>query len=408
MKHLLYPFLFILIVFVFFWRVFVQGLLPIPADSLVGLYHPFRDVYAKSYPSGIPFKNFLLTDPVLQQYPWRWLAVSEMREGRAPLWNPYTHAGSPLEGNLQSAPFYPLNILQFIAPFHAGWTALVILQPLLAGLFMFGYLGSLRLRNEARLLGGIVYAFCGFSMVWLEWNTVGHVALWLPAVLLIKEHILATLQGHSAIRKLLLLFAALVPVESSYWLAGHPQTDFYVWTVTSLYLFFRIWQIMTSLSPEKKKRYLGRVVSFFSLATIAVGAVIAVPMYGFITFVAQSSRQTDQSAWEMTDGWFIPWKHLVQFLAPDFFGNPATLNYWGTWNYGELTGYIGVISFLFAFFTLFKKNSTTIFFITAFLISLMLALPSVLSSIPFILNIPFISTAQPTRLLFLSVFSLCI
>ena len=409
MKHLLYPFLFILIVFVFFWRVFVQGLLPIPADSLVGLYHPFRDVYAKSYPSGIPFKNFLLTDPVLQQYPWRWLAVSEMREGRAPLWNPYTHAGSPLEGNLQSAPFYPLNILLFIAPFHAGWTALVILQPLLAGLFMFGYLGSLRLRNEARLLGGIVYAFCGFSMVWLEWNTVGHVALWLPAVLLIKEHILATLQGHSAIRKLLLLFAALVTVESSYWLAGHPQTAFYVWIVTNIYLFARCWQTVRVMPIDKKKRYLRRLLVFFSLATLTIGALVSVQAYEFLKFTLYSSRASDQAAWELNEGWFIPLNHLVQFLAPDFFGNPATLNYWGTWNYLELTGYIGVAPLIFALTAvMFRRDRKTLFFGILGLLGLLFALPTPLAKLPFQLSLPFIATSQPTRLLSVIDFSLAV
>lgn len=409
MRQLLYPFIFILIVFVFFWKVFVQGLLPIPADSLVGLYHPFRDVYAGTYPNGIPFRNFLLTDPVLQQYPWRWLAVNELKEGRAPLWNPYTHAGAPLEGNFQSAPFYPLNVLLFISPFPAGWTVLVMLQPLLAGLFMYLYLRKIRVVPEASFLGGLVYAFGGFSTVWFEWNTVGQVALWMPAVLLITEHILESLQRHSISRRLLLLFAALVTVDSSYWLAGHPQIAFYVWTVTNIYLFYRCWQIIKSLSAAKKKQYVGRILGFFSLVTVAVGAVIAVPMYEFITFVANSSRQTDQAAWETAEGWFIPWKHLIQFLAPDFFGNPATLNYWGTWNYLELTGYVGVAPLILALIAVFfRRDKKTFFFGMLGLFGLLFALPTPLAKLPFQFSLPFIATSQPTRLLLVIDFSLAV
>ncbi len=51
-------------VFVFFWQFFVKGLLPIPSDTIIGLYHPYRDLYSSDYPNGIPYKNFLITDPV--------------------------------------------------------------------------------------------------------------------------------------------------------------------------------------------------------------------------------------------------------------------------------------------------------------------------------------------------------
>src|SRR3989338_259761 len=108
------PVLFIFIItIVFFWQFFLKGLLPMPADTIVGLYHPFRDLYAKEYPNGIPYKNFLLTDPVRQQYPWRNLVVENFTNFQLPLWNPYNFSGTPLLANIQSAPFYPPNILFF-------------------------------------------------------------------------------------------------------------------------------------------------------------------------------------------------------------------------------------------------------------------------------------------------------
>ncbi len=61
--------------------------MPIPADTIVGLYHPFKDLYAKEYPNGIPYKNFLTTDPVRQQYPWRSLTIDNEKNGKLPLWN---------------------------------------------------------------------------------------------------------------------------------------------------------------------------------------------------------------------------------------------------------------------------------------------------------------------------------
>ena len=52
--------IYIILISIFFKDVFIKNLLPIPSDTIVGLYHPYRDSYANQYPNGIPFKNFLM------------------------------------------------------------------------------------------------------------------------------------------------------------------------------------------------------------------------------------------------------------------------------------------------------------------------------------------------------------
>jgi len=111
MKKYLGVVLLIFIVLIFFWNFFIRGFLPIPADTIVGLYHPFRDFYAKEYPRGIPFKNFLITDPVRQQIPWKNLAIELEKKLNLPLWNPYNFTGTPLLANFQSGVFYPFNLI---------------------------------------------------------------------------------------------------------------------------------------------------------------------------------------------------------------------------------------------------------------------------------------------------------
>src|SRR5579859_2481553 len=132
--------------FSFFHSFLLEGKLPIPSDTIIGLYHPFIDYATKHFPNGVPVKNILITDPVRQQYPWRWLAVSFEKSGEFPLWNPYNFAGTPLLANFQTAAFYPLNILLFIFPFSFGWSMLILLEQLLAGIFLFLYLSNLHLR----------------------------------------------------------------------------------------------------------------------------------------------------------------------------------------------------------------------------------------------------------------------
>src|SRR6201996_7699750 len=138
MKKIIFlPFILLFLITIFFYHPFLlRGQLPIPADTIVGLYHPFRDLYAKTNPNGIPYKNFLITDPVRQQYPWRQLAIDLENQSQLPLWNPYSFGGTPLMANFQSATLYPLNMFLMIFPFAIGWSILVLLQPLLAGLFL--------------------------------------------------------------------------------------------------------------------------------------------------------------------------------------------------------------------------------------------------------------------------------
>lgn len=377
------------IVVVFFRQFFLQNLLPIPADTIVGLYHPFRDFYAKDYPRGIPFKNFLITDPVRQQYPWRMESIQQEKKWELPLWNPYQFAGNPLFANQQSAAFMPFNLLFFILPFATAWSILIVIQPLLAGIFLFLYLKNLKLRTLPSLLGSIMFIFSGFFVAWLEWGTVDMVAMVLPLGLLCIDKSFAA-------KKKIMWYAICLVVFIFAFFAGHVQTFAYVALLTTAYFFLRFVE-----SKEKKTHVLLAVV--VSLLFLVFSSIQLIP---FLQFLLLSARESDlvKSA-----GWFLPYQHLVTFIVPDFFGNPTTLNYWGIWNYAELAGYVGIVGLFFALYSLFvRKNKIVWFYFMTFLIVMLFTLPTPIASIPLIFQIPFLSTAQPTRLMVLIDFSLSV
>ncbi|HEV2339161.1 MAG TPA: YfhO family protein [Patescibacteria group bacterium] len=397
----IFPVLFIfLIILIFFRQFLLSGFLPIPSDDLIGLYHPFRDLYAKTNPNGIPYKNYLITDPIRQQYPWRFIVIAMEKLGQLPLWNPYSFAGYPLLANFQSAPFYPLNIFFFLLPFHFAWSLLIILQPFLGAIFLFFYLQSLRLDWRAGVLGALAFCFSGFFVAWLEWNTVLQVVIWLPLILLAKDKLL---RKWTIGWGFIFFFA-----EVCEFLGGHIQVLFYSLCISNLYLFVRISQ---KAKKEKKSSVIlsiFRIYIPFLLVGIAILVVTAAQWLPTLQFIQFSARSVDQNPFT-TQGWFLPWQHLVQFVAPDFFGNPATLNYWGIWNYAEFVGYIGIIPLLFAMYALFfRHDKKTFFFSVLFFLSLLFALPTPVAVIPFLLKIPFLSTSQPTRLLYVTDFSLAI
>ncbi len=394
--NLFFPIAIVVLVFIFFRPIFFNGKLPIPSDTIVGLYHPFRDLYRLEFPRGIPFKNFLTTDPVRQQYPWRYLSINSEKTFQLPLWNPYNFAGTPLLANFQSASLYPLNIVFLVLPFNYGWTFLIILQSLLGCIFMYLYLRFLKLEKMAALLGGIVFSFSGSSIVWMQWNTIFHTILWLPLILLAKEHLL---QRKSIVWIVILIFAEISAV-----FAGHLQILFYTLLVSNLYLVIRMWQMY------KGKHFIVqflREYKLFLIIGIMVFLFTAIQWMPTLQYILLSARDVDLLYGK--EGWFIPLQNLIQFIVPDFFGNPATLNYWGVWNYAEFIGYVSILPFILSLYALiYRRDKNVIFFGIILIISLLFATENFLARIPFILNIPFISTSQPTRLIIIADFAISI
>jgi hypothetical protein len=368
--------IFILAIAIFFRQFLFAGKLPIPADTIVGMYHPWRDVVWDNFTAGVPFKNFLITDPVRQQYPWRQLAMAFFKKGQPPLWNPYSFAGTPLLANLQSAPFYPFNLLFFSLPFNFAWGGLIFLQPLLGGFFLYAYLRHLKLNKAASLLGAISFSLSGFSIAWLEWGTVLHVALWLPLILLAIDKIV---ESFSKIWGIILIFS----LTSSFF-AGHLQISFYLILFSLIYLVWRLLQV-----KKNRRRLVLLFVVLYSLFII----LAAIQWRPTLQFIKLSGREIDQSQFNQP-GWFLPWQNLVQFLAPDFFGNPTTLNYWGIFNYAEFIGYIGVVPLVFAFLAIFwRRDKKTLFFTSLFLVALSFALPTPWAKLLYQLELPLISSS---------------
>jgi hypothetical protein len=385
---ILAPVFICLVTGVFFYQTIVFGKLPVPSDTLVGLYHPFRDMLSPQYPNGIPFKNFLITDPVRQQIPWRKTVIDSYKIRTFPLWDAYPFSGTPLLANIQSGALYPLNILFFIFPFAVAWTLLIISQPLLSALFLYLFLRNKKLEIIPSLSGSVCFAFSGFSIAWLTWGTIGSAWAWTPLSLLAVDK----LHDSGTVHKIFWRIVFILSVAGSLF-AGHLQVFFYSIILISLY---GIWP------------YIGKKISGIPLTHIGIVAGISVVTFPLWFFLFQwlpgTSRLTQGAAWTH-EGFFIPFQHLIQFIIPDFFGNPATLNYWGTWNYGEMTGYIGVAGLIVAALGAGPSTWLWVFVIAG---SLLFAVASPLSVIPYQLHIPVISTLQPTRLLVLVDFALSV
>jgi uncharacterized membrane protein YfhO len=374
---------------VFFYKTIFFGLLPVPSDSLVGLYHPWRDFYVSTYPQGIPFKNFLVTDPVRQQIPWRHTVIEELKHGLMPLWSPYSFSGAPLAANIQSGAWSPFNLLFFLFDFPVAWTIIIISQPLLSMIFMFLYIRRLKNPILSSLFGSVIWGFSGFSIAWMTWGTIGHVALWLPVLLLLSDRI----SEEKNVRRQIAFIIMFVLVNAVQLSAGHAQTSLYV---LGLAFVYGIWRIRKGL----KHPIIGFTVSWI------VSFVVTSPIWKPMLDLINDSNRITGTYW-LKEGWFFPWQHLAQFVAPDFFGNPTTMNYWGVWNYGEMIGYIGLLGIIFAVGLFFVRHTRDeLFWIFVLGIAFLFMTPNPIGELVFRLRIPVFSSLQPTRLLVVVDFAL--
>ena len=401
MKQLWKSSLFWIVVFfgilttLFFYQTVISHKIPVPADALVGLYHPWRDAYASTNPRGVPFKNFLITDPVRQQIPWRKIAMTSWMDGKLPTWNAYSFAGTRLDSNIQAAVYYPLNFIFFILNFVTAWTILVMLQPFIAGVGLFVYLRHHKLSLLASMFGAVSWAFGGFSIAWLTWGTIMQTAMWLPMILLCLDHLMQSRISRMDERRWMLAIWVFVFLLMS---AGHSQIALYGLMVAGLYAL-RLYN-MEKFPQQARKALLSRL----GLLGI-VGACITIPIWlPQWNALALSVRATQESH---PEGWFLPWQHVIQFVAPDFFGNPATMNYWGVWNYGEFIGYIGIVSFVFGLSAMFS-GPMALFWSWMFVGALFFMIGHPITHALSATHIPLLGSLQPTRLMMLAVLALSV
>lgn len=388
MKKLFVFLFFVFLVGVFFYKVLLYGSVPFPGDLLIAEYNPWKTYSYLGYvPGSFPNKAQYF-DTLRQLYPWKTLAIELVKHGQLPFWNPYNFSGAPLLANFQSAVFYPLNLLYLLLPQVVAWTVLIIVQPLFACFFTYQFGRKIGLSHIGSVFAAVSYGFSSFMTVWLEYNTIGQVILWLPLALLAAECLLEKLTvGWSTVFLVSLVFSLL---------AGHPQVFTYLVVFVFCYTIYRF------VILGKPKVYILTILFLFSLAP-AIGALQLVPG---IELIRESARSPHPYSFLIEKILIQPWQ-LAMLFVPDFFGNPATRNYWPEDTYvGKVTS-IGLVPLFFVLLTLIRKrNQCTTFFQVAVAVLLLLVTANPITALFYRIELPVISTSAPTLAVFLFCFSL--
>src|SRR3989344_755459 len=353
-----WPFLAIFIIIsIFFYPVWLQNKVALPADITVGVYYPWLDYKYPGFPAGIPVKNPITTDVVSFVFPMQMLAVDLLKNGQLPLWNNSILAGTPLLANFQSAPFSPTNFVYWIFPKLDAWNLQIILQLVLSAIFTYLLLREFGRTKLASVAGGIFYSFAGFSMIWLEWNGHSLTAAFLPLLIFLVLKYLRTSDIRWGI-----LFSISLALQI---FSGYPQIILYEFL--ALILVLLIFNRRIFVQP---KRLLP--LGMFGLLGISLSAAQILPGIELLNLSQRDiERLLNVSA-------FVHWQQIITFVAPDYFGNHATFNYWGSGDYTLNTGFSGVGVFILAGLGLitFWKEKTVRFSLSLVIMALVIALPN--------------------------------
>lgn len=370
---------------IFFYKTITRGLVPFPADVLVNEYQPWRSTsYLGFAPASIPHKA-QYPDTVRQIYPWKTLALDSLKIGKLPLWNPHNFSGTPLLANFQSAALYPLNVIYAFTSQISGWSILVAIQPLLATIFTYFFARSIGVGQLGSLLASLSFGFSGFMTVWLEYNTVGHVILWLPLILLAVEKLY---------KRLTALWIVILALAHTFaLLAGHPQIYGYL-------LIFSLFYIL-----ERGKNWSVKIwLCIISLLGVGIASIQLVPGIELIKLSARSPHDFHQF---FTGILIQPWQ-FISMLFPNFFGNPATRTYWLNDTFlGKVTT-IGIVPLFFLPGIFRRFDKTVRWFFWALIIILVLISANPVSYLIYKLPLPIISSSSPTLMTYVLAFCMCI
>lgn len=389
-------FLFLFLTVVFFYPFFLKGKVPIALDIPTGMYYPWlNDSFG--FPVKVPVKNALLTDTISQFWIWRNWAMDGLAKGEIRIWNPMSLAGYEMSPWFHTIIFSPLNVFYFLASKTTAMSWVIISQVLISLFSSFLFARELFKKKFLAIYFALTWTFSSFFVGWLTWGTISHTLAILPLIL---YFVISSKSGQINRRNLFFYFFSFC----LFLLSGHPQTiaySLFVWICFVIYESYII----------KNSRYVLKNLAILFLAIIFLSPVILPSL----KIIFSSVRSADTQLNSVNFGLVPISKVLALNLTPNFFGNPATGNYFGGgYNFQEKLVYFGIIPLFLSIFALVnffytkQKSSLVIYGLFFSVFGLVISTENLFGKLVYELNIPILSSSPAGRGLIIFIFGACI
>ncbi len=268
-----------------------------------------------------------------------------LRVNEIPSWNPYYLAGVPGLADAGKLLLYPLTIpLLLVLPVKGAINASIVLDMVLAGLFMHLYLGSLALSRPARFVGAMVYMLSGFAAGQIYVTEVQRLGVYtgIPLACYLIEEIVLNRRGMGAA----LLGGFVIAAQ---FFTGS-QTFMYASLALVAYAVARFVSVHGSVRDETAAHATGNSLRAAILLTgmfLFAGGFAAIQLLPELEVLKHSTRHVFDPSFAFLGS--IPPAGLASFIAPRLFGDEVH----GQW--GELLApnfYVHADTLYVGFFTL--------------------------------------------------------
>lgn len=327
---LLVSLVFVVLPMLLYWNVTVGNKTMIPADNLFQ-WHPWAAV-TEEYNAAVP-QNPLVSDLVIQNYAWKQFTLNSLQQGEIPLWNPYLFGGAPFLAAGQHGMYYPFSWLFLLLPMAKAYGWYTVSQLWLAGLLMYVFGRFLHMRRISAIIAGLVYQGCGFLVVSSAvFPMIIGAAAWLPLLLGCVEKVISEQYSTDSKQWPILWMACGAVALGLQILAGHIEITYYTLLIMAVYAGWRVLSFEFRVSSFKfqvrRMAVAGGQLLGMVLLGILLGAVQLVPFYE----VGRLNFREGSMAFEEVQSLAFPKRHLLAFVMPNFYGNPAEHGYVDVFN----------------------------------------------------------------------------
>ena len=293
------------------WSPIAHGTYLLPSD--IGQRWPITNV-ASQPPVA---RNPLQTDVYVDFGPFLHFDVANVTHGQLPLWNPYDGNGEPYLADDQTVVLSPFTLPFYVLGLRWALIASALARLWLLGFFTFLFLVRQRLNEMSAIVGGLLFAYAGYHLVWLDYQTHISVSACLPIGLWSLRVAFDNRGGDRRERtKRGLALLALSLVLASFVYDGHPETAVFDLLLLGLYAL-----IVLAVEQRRWRDRLRWVGRFVGVAALGVGlsAIQLLPLLQYESDGARPAALRDNP--ETSVAGFLP--DTVPLMAfPNLFGGP--------------------------------------------------------------------------------------
>ncbi len=325
--------------------------------------------------------NHLLSDMVLQNYQWKWFIREQLSQGEIPLWNPHQFSGIPFMAAGQQSALYPLSAIYYTLPLTSAYGWFIVINLWLAGVFMAGFMRGLGINRAGATLSGVVYQLAGFMIASVVFPMIIGAIVWLPLILLMIENIIRG-RGFWIFKGTAIPWVIIGAIAiGCNILAGHVEITIYTLLIAGYYAGLRlIWDVIhkrreTNTIPIRWASMTAVWLLVMVGLGIGLGSLQFIPLFEFV----QTNWRAERSSLDTVLSYAHPFRDFLQFLMPNFYGNPAHHSYidvfsgktmteltnlqgnridfidWGIKNYVEGALYVGILPLILSLYAIISS-----------------------------------------------------